>query len=154
MAGMSGILDLFTQTINIETIQTPPGPLLARRPAMVRKILLVEDDEPILEVMDLLIRKLGYEPVLLSNGLDALGYARREPPALILLDIVMSPISGWEFLEKLRAEPDLQKIPVIIFSASPSVEEKMAMISDPLVGYLHKPVSLSELKAGIERYIR
>ena len=121
---------------------------------MVRKILLVEDDEPILDVMDLLIRKLGYEPVLLSNGLDALGYARREPPALILLDIVMTPISGWEFLEKLRAEPDLQKIPVIIFSASPSVEEKMATIRDPLVGYLHKPVSLSELKAGIERYIR
>ena len=58
---------------------------------MVRKILLVEDDEPILDVMDLLIRKLGYEPVLLSNGLDALGYARREPPALILLDIVMMP---------------------------------------------------------------
>ena len=70
---------------------------------MVRKIPLVEDDEPILEVMDLLIRKLGYEPVLFSNGLDAFAYVRREPPALILLDIVMTPIGGWEFLEKLRA---------------------------------------------------
>jgi CheY-like chemotaxis protein len=120
---------------------------------MARKILIVEDDEPILDVMDLLIRNLGYEPVLVSNGTDALGYVRREPPALILLDIMMTPVNGWEFLEKLRAEPGLQKIPVIIFSASPSVEEKMATIKDPLVGFLNKPVSLSELRAGIGRYI-
>ena len=120
---------------------------------MMRKILVVEDDEPILDLMDLLIRKLGYEPILKSDGPDALEYARREPPALILLDIMMTPISGWEFLEKLRAEPDLKKIPVIIFSASPSVEEKMATINDPLLGVLHKPVSLTELKEGIERSI-
>jgi CheY-like chemotaxis protein len=120
---------------------------------MAHKILIVEDDEPILDLMDLLIRRLGYEPVLISNGPDALEYARREPPALILLDIMMTPINGWEFLEKLRAEPPLKEIPVIIFSASPSVEEKMASIKDPLLGVLHKPVSLTELKAGIERSI-
>jgi CheY-like chemotaxis protein len=120
---------------------------------MARKILIVEDDEPILDLMDLLIRRLGHEPVLYSNGPDALRYARGEPPSLILLDIMMTPIDGWEFLEKLRAEPALRKVPVIIFSASPSVEEKMAKINDPLLGVLHKPVSLTELKAGIARYL-
>ncbi len=120
---------------------------------MTRKILVVEDDEPILDLMDLLLHRLGYEPVLISNGPDALVYSLREPPALILLDIMMTPISGWEFLEKFRAEPALAKIPVIIFSASPSVEAKMATMNDPLLGVLHKPVSLTELKSGIERYI-
>lgn len=120
---------------------------------MTRNILVVEDDEPILDLMDLLIRKLGYDPVLISNGPDALEYARREPPALILLDIMMTPISGWEFLEQLRAEPALQNLPVIIFSASPSVEERMATINDPNLGVLHKPVSFTELKNGIERSI-
>jgi DNA-binding response OmpR family regulator len=120
---------------------------------MAHKILVVEDDEPILDLMDLLIRRLGYEPILISNGPDALEVARREPPALVLLDIMMTPISGWEFLEKLRAEPHLRQVPVIIFSASPSVEERMAKINDPLLGVLHKPVSLTELKAGIERSI-
>jgi DNA-binding response OmpR family regulator len=109
---------------------------------MMRKILVVEDDEPILDLMDLLIRRLGYEPVLIQNGPDAL-----------LLDIMMTPITGWEFLEKLRSESALKTIPVIIFSASPSVEEKMATMNDPLLGVLHKPVSLTELKAGIDRYI-
>jgi len=120
---------------------------------MTRKILVVEDDEPILDLMDLLIRKLGYDPVLISNGPDALEYARSEPPALILLDIMMTPISGWEFLEQLRAEKALQNLPVIIFSASPSVEERMATINDPHLGVLHKPVSFTELKNGIERSI-
>jgi len=120
---------------------------------MSHKIMVVEDDQPILELMDLMIHKLGYEPVLIANGLEALELITREPPALILLDIMMTPINGWEFLEKLRAEPPLKEIPVIIFSASPSVEEKMASIKDPLLGVLHKPVSLTELKAGIERSI-
>jgi DNA-binding response OmpR family regulator len=120
---------------------------------MVHKILIVEDDQPILDLMDLLIRKLGYEPVLIANGFEALDIARRDPPALILLDIMMMPINGWEVLEKLRSEEKLKKTPVIIFSASPSVEAKMAEIEDPYLGVLHKPVSLTELKAGIEYYL-
>ncbi|OPX62908.1 MULTISPECIES: response regulator [unclassified Methanoregula] len=121
---------------------------------MTKRILVVEDDEPILDLMDLLIRRLGYEPVLLSNGPDALRYAKNDPPALILLDIMMTPISGWEFLEKLRAEPSLKTLPVIIFSASPSVEEKMASINDPFLGVLHKPVSFVELRTGIEQALK
>jgi len=117
------------------------------------KILVVEDDEPILDLMDLLIRRLGYEPVLCPDGPDGLELAKKDHPALILLDIMMTPISGWEFLERLRAEPGLEAIPVIIFSASPSVEEKMATMNDPLLGVLHKPVSLTELRTGIERFV-
>jgi CheY-like chemotaxis protein len=120
---------------------------------MMQKILVVEDDEPILDLMDVLIRKLGYEPVLIANGFDALEHIRQDPPALILLDIMMTPIDGWEFLKKLRGMPGMQEIPVIIFSASPLVEEKMEEIQDPWLGVLHKPVSFGELKAGIERYL-
>ncbi len=120
---------------------------------MKHRIMVVEDDEPILDLMDVLIRKLGYEPVLIANGLLALETIRQDPPALILLDIMMTPIDGWEFLEKLRGEYGNRVIPVIIFSASPAVEERMGQINDPLLGVLHKPVSFSELRAGIERYL-
>ncbi len=117
------------------------------------KILVVEDDEPILDLMDLLIRRIGHEPVLVQNGPDALELAKKDPPALVLLDIMMTPINGWEFLEKLRAEPGLAAIPVIIFSASPTVKETMATLNDPRLGVLQKPVSFAELKAGIDRYL-
>jgi CheY-like chemotaxis protein len=120
---------------------------------MKQRIFIVEDDEPILDLMDILIKKLGHEPVLVANGLDALEMIQKEPPALILLDIMMTPIDGWEFLSKLRDEYGSTEIPVIIFTASPAVEERMARIHDPLLGVLHKPVSFGELREGIERYL-
>lgn len=121
---------------------------------MLKTILIVEDDLPILEMMDLMIRRLGYEPVLVTNGIDALELVGRKKPSLILLDIMMMPINGWEFLEKLRGELGLPDIPVLIFSASPAVEERMEQLNDNNLGVLHKPVTFDELREGIARHIR
>ncbi|MFA4876769.1 MAG: response regulator [Methanoregula sp.] len=120
---------------------------------MTYKILVVEDDQAILDLMDLLIRKLGYEPVLIGNGIDALKSIQADPPALILLDIMMMPLNGWEFLEKLRTECRMKDLPVIIFSASPAVDEHIAKIRDPHLGVLHKPVSLAELRDTLKTYL-
>jgi CheY-like chemotaxis protein len=113
--------------------------------------MVVEDDQPILELMDLMIRRLGYEPVLIANGLEALELIQKEPPALILLDIMMAPINGWEFLEKLRGDYGMREMPVILFTASPLVDEKMGLLNDLYLSVLIKPVSFGELKAGIAR---
>jgi CheY-like chemotaxis protein len=120
---------------------------------MTRKIVVVEDDQPILDLMDILLKKLGYDPVLIPNGLDALTYVRSDPPALILLDIMMSPLSGWEFLERLRTEYNLREIPVILFTASPMVPEKMAELHDPKLGILQKPVTFDELKTTLQQFL-
>jgi CheY-like chemotaxis protein len=120
---------------------------------MTRKIVVVEDDQPILDLMEILLKKLGYEPVLIPNGLDALNQVRSEPPALILLDIMMSPLSGWEFLERLRTEYNMREIPVILFTASPMVPGKMAELHDPKLGILQKPVTFNELKTAIQQFL-
>jgi len=120
---------------------------------MSRKIMVVEDDQPILDLMDLMIRKLGYDPVLIPNGLEALELITKEPPSLILLDIMMTPINGWEFLERLRGDLGMREMPVILFTASPLVDEKMAQLKDPFLSVLTKPVSFTEIKAGIARYL-
>lgn len=118
---------------------------------MTHKVMLVEDDRPILEMMDLLIRRLGYEPVLMPDANVALETIRREPPALILLDIMMVPIDGWTFLKRLRELPGMLDLPVVLFTAAPEVQERMLQISDPHVSVLHKPVSLEELKEAMEK---
>jgi CheY-like chemotaxis protein len=115
--------------------------------------MVVEDDQPILDLMDLMIQKLGYEPVLVANGLEALELIRKEPPALILLDILMVPINGWEFLDRLRGDIGMREMPVILFTASPLVDEKAEQLKDPFISVLIKPVSFGELKAGIARYL-
>jgi DNA-binding response OmpR family regulator len=115
--------------------------------------MLIEDDQPILEMMEILLKRIGYEPILVPEVLDAFRQIKQEPPSLILLDIMMTPINGWEFLEKLRGEYNLKEIPVLLFTASPSIEEKIAELKDPRLGVLQKPVSIIELKAGIEKFL-
>jgi DNA-binding response OmpR family regulator len=120
---------------------------------MPHKIMLVEDDQPILDMMEILLRKIGYDPILVPDVLDALRQVKADPPSLILLDIMMTPMNGWEFLEKLRGVCGMKDIPVLLFTASPSVEEKIAEMNDPKLGVLQKPVSIPELKAGIEKFL-
>lgn len=120
---------------------------------MKQKVMLVEDDRPILEMMDLMIRRLGYEPVLMVDGISALETIRRDPPALILLDIMMVPIDGWTFLARLRELPGMQDLPVILFTAAPEVSERMQQMNDPHVSVLHKPVSLDDLKDAVGTYL-
>jgi CheY-like chemotaxis protein len=115
--------------------------------------MLVEDDQPILDMMDILLRRIGYEPVLVPDVLEALERVRTDPPSLVLLDIMMTPINGWEFLEKLRSEYHIRELPVILFTASPSVKERIAQMNDPYLGVLQKPVSIPELRSGIEHFL-
>jgi DNA-binding response OmpR family regulator len=120
---------------------------------MPHKIMLIEDDLPILDMMEILLRRIGYEPILVPDVSDAFRRLIAEQPSLILLDIMMTPMNGWEFLEKLRGECGMREIPVILFTASPSVEDKVAGLNDPMLGVLQKPVSIIELKAGIEKFL-
>ncbi len=89
----------------------------------------------------------------MANGVEALAAAKADPPSLILLDIMMAPINGWEFLEKLRATTGLETIPVILFTASPTVDEVVKQLNDNNLGVLRKPVSITELKAGLEHFL-
>jgi CheY-like chemotaxis protein len=120
---------------------------------MTHKIMLVEDDQAILEMMELLLRRIGYEPVLVPDVMDALERVQHDRPSLVLLDIMMTPINGWEFLEKLRSEYLIRDLPVLLFTASPSVEEKIALLKDPYLGVLQKPVSIPELRDGIGKFL-
>jgi DNA-binding response OmpR family regulator len=115
--------------------------------------MLIEDDLPILDMMEILLRRIGYEPILVPDVLDALRQVKENQPSLILLDIMMTPMNGWEFLEKLRGDCGMPEMPVILFTASPSVDEKIAELNDPMLGVLQKPVTIVELKAGIEKFL-
>lgn len=120
---------------------------------MKPRIVVVEDDQPILELMGVLLTRMEYTPVLIPDGSDALESVRLDPPALILLDIMMSPLSGGEFLEKLRNECQMHEIPVILFTASPLAEEKARQYQDPRLGILQKPVTYTGLKEKIGQFL-
>jgi DNA-binding response OmpR family regulator len=120
---------------------------------VAHKIMLVEDDRPILELMEILLTRIGYEPLIVPDVLEALEMVKKDPPDLILLDVMMEPMNGWEFLEKIREEYGMKDLPVLLFTASPSVEERLATMQDRRLGILQKPVSITELKAGIVKFL-
>jgi len=120
---------------------------------MARRIMVVEDDQPILELMEILLRRLGYEPILVMNGLEALEEVKKSPPELILLDIMMTPINGWEILEKLRGEYGQKDLPVLLFTAAPMVQKEVEKLNDPALGILQKPVSFAELSAALQKFL-
>ena len=121
---------------------------------MSDKIMLVEDDQPILELMEILLARIGYDPLIVPDVRKALEIVKNDPPALILLDVMMEPMDGWEFLKKVREEFGNRDLPVILFTASPSVDERLATMNDPRLGVLEKPVSLTDLKAGLGRFLK
>lgn len=120
---------------------------------MKQSIMVVEDDQPIIEMMELMLSRLGYEPRTNMDGLSALAEVKADPPSLILLDVMMMPMDGWEFLSRLRADPATKDLPVLLFTAHPSVEEEVARLNDKNLSFLLKPVTFDELERAIHRFL-
>jgi two-component system phosphate regulon response regulator PhoB len=80
------------------------------------KVLLVEDDRFLRKAADATLRQAGFRVVLAVDGEDALRQARAEIPDLILLDVIMPKLQGFEVLRELKADPTTKAIPVIILS--------------------------------------
>ncbi len=120
---------------------------------MKANVMVVDDDHAILELMKLLLEKMGYDSVLVDDGVRALDMIKERQPDIILLDVMMTPINGWEFLARLRKELKLRTIPVIFFTAFPFIEEKIDPSFDAKLGLLQKPVSYKELKDALEMYL-
>jgi len=119
---------------------------------MKPKIMLIDDDIPTLEVMKYVLPRLGWDPIVVDNGQDALDLLEHERPAVILLDIMMSPMNGWEFLDRLRDRRHLEGIPVILFTAKHIWPEEYHRYADRVERVLEKPVLPAELKKALEKY--
>jgi CheY-like chemotaxis protein len=115
-------------------------------------ILLVEDDEDIAEILGLVMPGLGYQLVAAPNGAEALDLLRRgaERPHLILLDLMMPVMNGWEFRAEQLRDPRLRDIPVVVMTGIRDAEREAAALRAD--GLLAKPIDLQELNSLISRY--
>ncbi len=119
---------------------------------MVYKVMVVDDDVATLDVMNLILRRIGYEPRICRNGLEALDWLVAHSPDLILLDLQMFPIDGWEFLGRLRNDKSLHQPPVMLFTARPLFNEEKVRAERDAVRVLEKPISPFELKRELATF--
>jgi len=84
----------------------------------MKKILLIEDEEIMVDLLQKKLTQEGYEISVARNGEEGLKFARKISPDLVLLDIIMPKIGGFEVMEEMAKDEDLKKIPIIIISNS------------------------------------
>jgi DNA-binding response OmpR family regulator len=114
-------------------------------------ILAVDDDPAILDVVAQVLADEGYDVLTADGGRAAVKLAREHLPKLILLDLMMPEMNGWQVVAELRASPQTRSIPVLLLSAR---RDTALMANDLGVNsYLEKPFDLDELLARVQRLL-
>jgi CheY-like chemotaxis protein len=117
-----------------------------REIAMKHTVLVIEDEEPLRELMREALELRGYDVVAAGNGREALeAMARIEHVCLVLLDLLMPVMDGWEFFSELRSRPTLASVPVVIHTSEPSQAPTGLRV-------LQKPIKLDRLLSVVHEY--
>ncbi|MBZ0165468.1 MAG: response regulator [Candidatus Omnitrophica bacterium] len=127
-------------------------------PGCLRTILIVDDDLELAEAIGAVLTYNGYQIILAHNGRDGMGLAREHHPDLILLDIMMPDMDGSEMMIRLRANPDLQRIPVICLTGLISQKDDSNGMGEIIIGgetysSIAKPFDNDKLVAAVKNAI-
>ncbi|WP_417274794.1 response regulator transcription factor [Celeribacter halophilus] len=117
------------------------------------RILLVEDEDNIAIAIEVLLGRVGYDLVRVSRGDQALPNIRAQKPDLVVLDVTLPGCSGYEVCQRLRSDPALSHIPVLMMSARVSQAEQRKGLAMGADAFLTKPFAMDDLKGLVARLI-
>jgi len=117
------------------------------------KLLLVEDNEMNRDMLSRRLQKKGYEVVLAVDGEDGVAKAQGEAPALILMDMSLPGIDGWEATRRIKADPKTKSIPVIALTAHALTSDREAALAAGCDDFDTKPVEITRLLVKIENLL-
>ncbi len=122
----------------------------------LKRILVIDDVEENSDILKTKLTYAGYEVLVAVDGESGLDTARREKPNLILCDIMLPKMDGWDVLAALRKDAGTENIPVIFMTAYTTIQfsgEKQRAIERGALDYLKKPFDLSEMLALVRRHL-
>jgi phosphate regulon transcriptional regulator PhoB len=127
---------------------------MSRRLMAQDKILIVEDEGDILEVITYNLTKAGYVAVSASDGISGLSLAHAQKPRLIILDLMLPEMDGLEVCRKIKGDPALRHIPIIMLTAKSEEVDKIVGLELGADDYMTKPFSPRELVARVKAVLR
>ncbi|MBI2141342.1 response regulator [Candidatus Woesearchaeota archaeon] len=115
-----------------------------------KKILVVDDEPNILKLVSFILKSNGYEAIEASSGSECLEKLKNEKPGLIILDVMMPGMDGFEAAKKIRANAATRAIPILMLSSKAQFEDKMKGIDSGAMDYVTKPFDKQELLEKVE----
>lgn len=120
---------------------------------MPASILVVEDNEDNLTLIDCLLRARGYAPLLASSGHDGIRIASEARPEVILLDLLMTGLDGYQVVEEIKKMPELERTRVVAVTASAMIGDRERIMAAGFDGYIQKPIDPRTFIASLERLL-
>jgi DNA-binding response OmpR family regulator len=112
---------------------------------MAKKILVIEDDPATSRLVDYSLRHEGYQVITAFNGLEGIRKAKNEAPDLVILDVMLPGLDGFEICHRLRSEPATARLPILMFSAKAQDVDKSIGLKVGADDYLPKPAAPAEI---------
>jgi two-component system, OmpR family, alkaline phosphatase synthesis response regulator PhoP len=119
--------------------------MAATNEANGRKVLVIDDEPGIIEIVETNLEGDGFEVISASNGKEGLEKIKQEAPELVVLDVMMPEMDGWEVLRNLERDPETAGLPVIMLTAKAADEDYIYGLEEGAVEYITKPFLPQEL---------
>jgi len=118
---------------------------------MTKRVLLAEDEPNIVESLRFLLERSGYDVSVESNGRQALDAALASPPDVLVLDVMLPELDGYEVLRRLRGEQQTKSLPVLMLTAKGQREDRETAIEYGADLFLTKPFANADLTAAVNK---
>ena len=118
------------------------------------RVVCIEDESEMIDLVNMILSQKGYEVIGAPGGLQGLQTVEDTQPELVLLDLMMPDMDGWEVYQRLKSNPKTASIPVIVVTArAQSIDKILGLHIAKVDDYITKPFSPSDLLSGIEKVL-
>ena len=117
------------------------------------RVLVIEDEDNIAIALDYLMTREGYDHDRIANGAEALDRIRTTHPDLVLLDVMLPEVSGYEICQAVRLDPSLADVKILMMTARGSAIERRKGLALGADGFISKPFELQELRTEVRRLL-
>jgi DNA-binding response OmpR family regulator len=121
----------------------------------LRKVVCIEDEPEMIDLIQLILNRKGFEVIGAQGGEDGLEKIRSMEPDLVLLDLMMPEMDGWQVYQQIKADKETANIPVIVVTAkAQNIDKVLGLHIAKVDDYISKPFSLQELVDRVERVLQ
>ena len=122
--------------------------------AEAKRVVCIEDEPEMIDLVRLILGRKGFNVIGANGGVEGLEAVRRERPDLVLLDLMMPEMDGWEVYQQIKADSELREIPVIVVTAkAQSIDKVLGLHIAKVDDYISKPFGPQELLESVEKII-